>query len=267
MKSYSTCLFTCSDDVDMKTAQDVISEFSVYADDRQSLNLMRFFKTGKGEYGEGDKFLGLKVPQVRGVVKAAKGLVAMCEIEKLLYSEWHDARLAGLLLLVEEMKGALPKRSESHTARAEERTEIVKFYLRHAQRANNWDLVDLSCQYILGVYLLYPEADGKMPDRGVLDRLADSDNLWEQRISIVSTLALIRAGQFDDALRVSMKLLGHTHDLIHKAVGWVLREVGKKNVDLLVDFLESHHSEMSRTTLRYSIEKFSEKERRYWMSR
>lgn len=247
------------------TAEDVEVALMSFADARQRDNLMRFFKTGKGEYGEGDRFLGLKVPQTRLVVKEAKGLVSLGEIEKLLASEWHESRLAGLLLLVKEMEAASPRKKEPAAVRASRREEIVRFYLAHARCANNWDLVDLSCPHILGKYLLYPGADGEMPDRGVLDRLAANTNLWEQRISVVSTLALIRAEEFDDTLRISETLLGHGHDLIHKAVGWMLREVGKRDRETLVEFLSRHHRRMSRTSLRYAIEKFCPEEREYWL--
>lgn len=249
------------------TADDIIEALSVWADDEQRKVLMRFFKTGPGEYGEGDRFLGLKVPQTRAVVREARRRVPLDEIAALLACEWHEARLAALLLLVEEMKAAVPRRGRPLTDGADRRREIVDFFLRHARRANNWDLVDLSCEYILGEYLLYPQADGTMPDRTILDSLAHSDNLWEQRIAIVSTFTLIRRGEFGDTLRVAALLLAHPHDLIHKAVGWMLREVGKRDRDVLLDFLERHVQSMPRTTLRYAIEKFSEEERRSWLRR
>lgn len=249
------------------TADDIIAALSVWADDEQREVLMRFFKTGPGEYGEGDRFLGLKVPQTRAVVREVRRRVPLDEIAALLASEWHEARLAALLLLVEEMKAALPRRGRPLTDGAERRREIVDFFLRHARRANNWDLVDLSCEYILGEYLLYPQPDGTMPERTILDSLAHSDNLWEQRIAIVSTFTLIRHGEFDDTLRVAALLLAHPHDLIHKAVGWMLREVGKRDKDVLLDFLERHVQSMPRTALRYAIEKFPDEERRSWLRR
>ena len=144
--------------------------------DAQALQLMRFFKTGKGSYGEGDRFLGLKVPQTRLVVKEARLDVSLPEIEKLLYSEWHEARLAGFLLIEQEMKESLPKRQDSPARcreKAERRDEIAAFYLRHARQSNNWDLVDIPCRGILGEWLLHPSADGTLPDRGILDRLAE----------------------------------------------------------------------------------------------
>lgn len=241
------------------TAEEIIAVLEEQRDEVQRQNLMRFFKTGKGDYGEGDEFIGLKVPQTREVVKVSKGAVPFHEIEKLLYSRWHEARLCGLLLLVEEMKKALPKRNGNPAGRRE---EIAHFYLSHARQANNWDLVDMSCPKIIGYWLLYSDTD-----HGILDTLADSDNLWEQRIAIVSTWMLIRNRQYDDALRISEKLLGHPHDLIHKAVGWMLREIGKHDIGLLRDFLATHYSRLHRTTLRYAIEKMDEYERKQWLTR
>lgn len=249
------------------TAAEITAILTDMRNDVQRDLLMHFFKTGKGEYGEGDCFLGLKVPQTRSVVKMVKGDVALTEIEKLLYSEWHEVRLCGLLLLVEEMNAALPRRKEAPTARAMRRQEVADFYLRHARQANNWDLVDLSCEYILGRWLMYPDAGGDMPSRDILDVLSRSDNLWEQRISIVSTLEFIRAGEFDDTLRIARNLLEHPHDLIHKAVGWMLREVGKRDMDVLRNFLEANHIAMPRTALRYAIERMAESERREWLGR
>ncbi len=145
---------------------------------------------------------------------------------------------------------------------AARRREIARFYLESGHRANNWDLVDLSAPYILGQYLLHePE------QRGVLDKLAASSNLWENRIAIVSTAALIRAGQFEDTLHIASLLLSHPHDLIHKAVGWMLREVGKRDIDVLRDYLEANSHAMARTTLRYSIERMSPSERKHWLTR
>lgn len=249
----------------MTTAEDIIETLRGMANEEQRKMLTRFFKTDKGEYGEGDMFLGLKVPQTRGVVRMAKLDVPLDEIGRLLHSQWHEARLAGLLLLVEEMKAAIPKRREPPTAKADRRTKIKDFYLCHARRANNWDLVDLSCEYIIGTWLLYPLADGTMPSSVILDRLAESENLWEQRIAIVSTFTLIRANRYDDTLRIASKLLIHPHDLIHKAVGWMLREVGKRDINLLRSYLENNYRIMHRTTLRYAIEKMDASERGYWM--
>lgn len=249
------------------TAKEITEILVEQRNEEQSRLLMRFFKTGKGEYGEGDRFLGLKVPQTRLVVKEARGEVSLAEISVLLHSPWHEVRLCGFLLLVEEMKLALPRRREQPDQRAARRREIVEFYLAHAHQANNWDLVDLSCEYILGEFLLHPGEDGELPAADVLYRLSESENLWERRISIVSTLQLVRARRFDEALQLAEVLLADAHDLIHKAVGWVLREVGKRDVDLLRDFLDRHVNKMPRTSLRYAIERMSQEERGYWMKR
>ncbi len=235
-------------------------------DDTQRNILMRFFKTGIGQYGEGDEFLGLKVPQTREIVKHAKLQIEMQEIQKLLSCKWHEVRLCGLLLLVEEMKANLPRKSDKPditVLKASKRHEIAQFYLKNARSANNWDLVDLSCQYILGPYLRFSTPN----DYHILEQLAKSDNLWEQRIAIVTTLDFIRNGIFYPTLDLSKRLLRHNHDLIHKAIGWVLREVGKKDKELLLDFLETNYLDMPRTSLRYAIERFPEEERKYWLNR
>lgn len=246
-------------------AEDIIDTMLAMEDEAQRQILCRFFKTGKGEYGEGDRFIGLRVPQTRAVVKEARLTVPLPEIEKLLYSQWHEVRLCALLLLVEEMKAALPRRNRPDTDGAERRQELTTFFLCHAGQANNWDLVDLSCGYILGTWLLHPLPNGSMPDRNVLDRLAHSDCMWKQRIAIVSTIALIREYQYGDTLRIANILLKHPHDLIHKAVGWMLREVGKRDIEVLREYLEGHAADMARTTLRYSIERMDETERQYWL--
>lgn len=251
----------------MTTARNIILTMQSMRDDIQAANLMRFFKTGKGQYGEDDKFLGLKVPLTRMIVKEAKLSVPLPEIEKLLYSPWHEIRLAAFLLLVEEMKAAIPKKNQSHALNASRRQQIASFYLSNAHRANNWDLVDLSCPKIIGEWLLYPSPDGRLPDRAILDKLAASHNLWEQRIAIVSTMRLIKENQFDDTLRIASKLLSHPHDLIHKATGWMLREIGKKDLSVLIQFLENNYARMPRTALRYAIEKMDESSRHYWLRR
>ena len=231
--------------------------------EKQREVLMRFFRTGPGEYGEGDRFLGLYVPQTRAVLKEAKGRIALAEIEKLLHSQWHEVRLCGFLLLGEEMKRLVPKRGQSKDLRAKERKVIADLYLANATYAHNWDLVDLSAPHVLGTYLYYSNED-PMP---ILTRLAESDNLWEQRISIVSTLAFIRNKEYTPALRMSQKLMNHPHHLMHKAIGWMLREIGKRDKETLLDFLENNYKDLPRTSLRYSIERFPEPERQYWLKR
>jgi 3-methyladenine DNA glycosylase AlkD len=187
---------------------------------------------------------------VRAIVKPYSD-IPLKEIEILLYSEFHEIRLTGLLLLVKQFKKA---------ENADMRKKIYDFYLKHARQANNWDLVDLSCKDIVGGYLLDKD------DRSVLYNLAVSSNLWEQRISIVSTWMFIKNLEFEDTLRISEKLLTHRHDLIHKAVGWMLREVGKKDKDVLIAFLERYSAAMPRTALRYAIEHFAPNERQKYMN-
>lgn len=249
----------------MTTAEEIISVMTEMKDENQSKILSRFFKTGPGEYGEGDMFLGLKVPHTRSIVKEARHEVPFPEIEKLLQSRWHEIRLCGFLLLVEEMKKALPRRNEPPTTHAGRRAEIADFYIRHARYADNWDLVDLSAPYILGEWLIHPLADASMPSRDILDRLALSDNLWEQRISVVTTLRLIRDNQFADTERIVTRLLSHPHDLIHKACGWMLREIGKRDIETLRSYLDRHAGKLPRTTLRYAIERMNPEERQYRM--
>lgn len=247
-------------------AGEIVDLLMAGKDDRQRDHLMRFFKTGKGEYGEGDRFLGLKVPQTRAVVKEARLCVPLPEIEKLLQSECHEVRLAGLLLLVEEMKDSLPKQKDSEEIRrskAVRREEIANFYLKNARCANNWDLVDLSCEYILGPYIRLSDK----PDYDILYRLSGSDNLWEQRISIVTTLDFIRNGIFQVTLELADRLMDHPHDLIHKAIGWTLREIGKRDEGVMTDYLERNYARLPRTSLRYAIERLPESERRNWLRR
>jgi 3-methyladenine DNA glycosylase AlkD len=233
------------------SAQLLIKEFVASANPGKAAFLQGFFKTGEGQYAEGDVFLGLTAPQTRSLLKSYKNM-PLQEIEILLYSEFHEVRLAGFLLLTEQFK---------KEKNADERKKIYDFYLKHAKQANNWDLVDLSCKDILGVYLL----DKK--DRSILYQLADSKNLWEQRISIVSTWMFIKHLEFEDTLQISEKLLTHRHDLIHKAVGWMLREVGKKDKEVLSCFLDKHSTRMPRTALRYAIEHFPQEERKTILGR
>ena len=254
----------------MITAEIIEQRFYALKDDAQRLHLMRFFKTGKGQYGEGDDFLGIRVPDTRSIVKSIKNQVHIPEmfpeIKKLLYSTWHEVRLCGLLLLVEKMKANLPQKKDSDEVRdlkSRTRKDIAEFYLTHARQANNWDLVDLSCQYILGPYIRFSKDD----NYEILYNLAESDNLWEQRISIVTTLDFIRNGNFTPTLTICDRLLDHQHDLIHKAIGWTLREVGKKDINTLTRYLEKNYSRLPRTSLRYAIERMPESERRLWLTR
>lgn len=245
------------------SAQEIEESLLAEKSEARKIHLMRFFKTGKGDYGENDEFLGLTVPQTRSIVKLARRKVSLEEIEKLIYSKWHESRLAGFLLLAEEMKAALPGKKDKDDSKLKKRRELAEFYLHHARQANNWDLVDLSCGQILGYYLMY---DGER-NFSILLKLADSDNLWEQRIGMVTNWVLIRNNIFEPAIKVAEKLLDHPHDLIHKAVGWMLREIGKRDKEVLDSFLEDHFRIMSRTTLRYAIEKYQEEERQFWLKR
>lgn len=247
-------------------SSEIIEMIMAERDDAQRDHLMRFFKTGKGDYGEGDKFLGLKVPCTRAIVSKVRDRVGLDDIQALLDSEWHEVRLCGFLLLVEMKKANQPKPKDGETelsAKKSRREAIAGLYLANARRANNWDLVDLSCQYILGPYLRV-DASGEI---NLLRNLAASDNLWEQRISIVTTLDFIRHGMLEPTLELSDRLLGHPHDLIHKAIGWTLREVGKANESVLISYLEKNYSRMPRTALRYSIERLPEPARQYWLHR
>ena len=238
--------------------------------------LMGFFKTGPGEYGYGDEFLGLKVPQTREVVKAAlteskepltmnPEPLTIDAVPELLMSKWHEVRLCGLLILVAMFERLSTKKLLNDEAAMRGRDEIVTLYLKYAERANNWDLVDLSAPKILGASLLSPQK-GEDWKRQVLDELAFSDNLWKQRMSMVCTWKTSQMGDPSWCLRYAEIHLHHPHDLMHKAVGWMLREMGKRcSMDLLREFLRQHAHEMPRTMLRYAIEKMSEKERKMWL--
>ena len=233
--------------------------------EKQRQVLMRFFKTGPGEYGEGDEFLGLKVPQTRQIVKLAGHDTPLDEVPELLMSRWHEVRLCGLLMLVEKFGKLATKRLANDEKAIDQRDAIVTMYLQHAEQANNWDLVDLSAPKILGHWLLLPTRLGDK--REIMDGLASSACLWRQRMSMVSTWKTSQQGDPSWCLRYAEWHLHHPHDLMHKAVGWMLREMGKRcSMDLLRQYLEQHAHEMPRTTLRYAIELMSDDERKYWMT-
>lgn len=220
-------------------------------DPSQVEGLMRFFKTRPGQYGEGDLFLGIKVPRTREVVKACWRETGFDELETCVRSEYHEVRLAALLTLVEIFSHAGKDPSLQQ--------RCVDFYLAHTEYINNWDLVDLSCYKLLGVWLLDK-------DRTVLYDLArNGETLWEQRIGMVSTMQFIRHGQTGDTFAIADILLHHPHDLIHKAVGWLLREAGKKDTAALKRYLEPRYPDMPRTMLRYAIERFPEDERKRYL--
>ena len=249
-------------------ATDIIQRIEAQRNEQQRQVLMRFFKTGKGDYGEGDEFLGLKVPQTRAIVKSVATDTPLTEIPELLQSRWHEVRLCGLLILVDKFEKAATKRLINDLQAICTRDEIVTLYLRYAERANNWDLVDLSAPKIIGHWLLLPSSLGDTDyKRHVLDELAASDCLWKQRISIVCTWKTSQQGDLTWCWRYADKHLHHPHDLMHKAVGWMLREMGKRDINTLRQFLNLHASEMPRTALRYAIEKMPAPERKYWLSK
>lgn len=241
----------------MSVADNIINEMLAQASPEESAHLMRFFKTGKGEYGEGDRFLGVRVPFTRSVVKKYRKETMLKDVAPLLASEYHEIRLAGFLLLVD-----LYQRARKGCDSAMQR-RIVDYYLSVIERGNNWDLVDLVCYKLLGEWL----ADNHS-ERGLLDHLASMDgHLWHQRVAMVSTMAMIKRGEFCDTFRLAEQLLDHRHDLIHKAVGWMLREVGKRGGrPQLEAFLHRHAANMPRTTLRYAIEHFSKEQRKHFLS-
>ena len=251
------------------TAKEIIGYMESLRNEEQRRVLMGFFKTGPGEYGEGDEFLGLKVPQTREVVRAAKDL-PLSEVPVLLMSHWHEVRLCGLLIMVDMFEKQATKRLTHDTKAICKRDEILTMYLKYAEHANNWDLVDLSAPKILGHWLLLPTHLGDGTEnykRLVLDELAQSSNLWRQRMSIVCTWKTSQMGDASWCLRYAEIHLHHPHDLMHKAVGWMLREMGKRvSMELLREFLRQHAHEMPRTALRYAIEKMTDAERKQWMS-
>ncbi len=225
-------------------------------DEDKAKHLMRFFKCSSGQYGYGDKFLGIKVPETRSVVKECRALVSKEDAIDLVKSDWHEVRLAGFLLLIELFKKAAKRKHNS------EIEEILNTYIDLIPYSNNWDLVDLVAPKILGQYLVWhPEK------RTILYDFSErSDSLWHQRVAIVATWTLISNGIFDDTLRLSQKYLSHSHDLIHKASGWMLREMGKRGgEEELRNFLDQYATSMPRTMLRYSIERFPEQDRQYYL--
>ena len=216
-------------------------EIKKNANPAQAKILSRFFKTGKGEYGEGDKFLGIKVPVSRAIAKQFKDL-SLDEIQEVIKSSIHEERLIVLFILTEQYRKADEQKKKI----------IYGFYLKNTKRINNWDLVDLSAEKIIGAYLLNK-------DKNILFKLARSKNLWERRIAIMSTYHFIRNGFYDTTLEIADLLLKDEHDLIHKAVGWMLREIGNRNLAVEEKYLKNNYKTMPRTMLRYAIEKFPEK--------
>ena len=227
----------------------ITNELQALSDAEKREIFPKFFKAGKGEYGEGDRFLGVTVPNIRAIAKQYKN-ISLNEIRELMQSEWHEVRLCALLIMVEKSK----KKDEAL------RQQLFDLYLSQTDRINNWDLVDLSCRFIVGEYLLDKSRD-------ILYQLAHSPLLWDNRIAIVSTYAFIRKGQLEDTYALSDLMMQHPHDLMHKAIGWMLREAGKRDSERLYDYVMSHRADMPRTMLRYAIEKFSPTERSILMKR
>ncbi len=232
--------------------KEIINHLKQIANPKIAQQSQKFFKTGVGEYWEWDKFLGIKVPELR---KLAKQNIETQnkDISKLLENKYHEIRLLWLFILLYQFQKSNPP----------EQKEIFDFYLKHLKSVNNWDLVDTTTPHIIGKYLLLNPDE----DRGFLYKLAESENLWERRISILATHAFIREKQFLDTLKLAEVLLLDKHDLIHKAVGWMLRELWKKDEEELLDFLDKYSENMPRTMLRYAIEKLDEDLRRYYMKR
>jgi 3-methyladenine DNA glycosylase AlkD len=224
--------------------QDLRRELRALAHPERALGVARFFKTGKGEYGAGDKFLGINVPALRKIARKFREL-PLADAESLLLSRWHEERLCALIILVAQFE----RGTET------ERQAIFNFYLAHTDRVNNWDLVDASAPYIVGGWLV-----GRTRD--ALDRLALSESMWERRIAMVATLWFIRRGELADTFRIAKTLLDDQEPLLHKAIGWMLREAGKKDEPELIAFLREHYAELPRTTLRYAIERFPAERRK-----
>ena len=233
----------------MKSAR-IVKEFQKLKNPDKAKLLGRFFKCGSGEYGAGDRFLGIVVSEQRKIAKKYFQIIETGELEKLLKNEFHEVRLTALLMLVEKF------------SRGDEKikNQIYRVYLKNTKHINNWDLVDLSAPRIIGGYLLNK-------DRKILYQLARSENLWERRIAVLATFMFIRECDFTDILKIAKILLNDKHDLIHKSVGWMLREVGKKNLETEEKFLQKHYKTMPRTMLRYAIEKFSERKRKKYLSK
>jgi 3-methyladenine DNA glycosylase AlkD len=226
---------------------EIRAKLQTLATPERAAGAQRFFKTGKGEYGEGDKFLGVTVPDLRRITRELQEL-PLRDVRKLLTSEWHEERVLALLILVRQFERADQPSKDA----------IYDAYLRSTRHINNWDLVDCSAPYIVGAHLA-----GR--SRAPLRQLAKSSSLWERRIAIIATLHFIRRGEFDETLRIAEMLVNDRHDLIHKAVGWMLREVGSRDRAVEERFLVEHAATMPRTMLRYAIEKFPEPLRRQYL--
>ena len=227
--------------------QEIIDYLKTLANSQIAQHSLGFFKTGKGEYGYGDKFLGIRVPNIRKAVKKYKS-ISLETIETLLHCEYHEVRLFALLAMV----------SQFDKVNIGKQNEIYNLYLKNTRYINNWDLVDSSSHHIVGRHI-------ENKDRSILYKLSRSNSLWERRIAILSTLYFIKNNDFKETLAISEILLKDKEDLIHKAVGWMLREVGNRDLNVEVKFLKSYYQNMPRTMLRYAIEKFSKDERQKYL--
>jgi len=229
----------------------ILKEIISYRNKDKDAILSRFFKTGKGEYGEGDKFLGITVPVSRQITKKYSNL-SFLEIERLLKNEYHEVRLVALLILVHQYKKSKEK---------SQKKKIIDFYLKNTKYINNWDLVDLSAHYTVGNYLI------RNGNKKILEKLAKSKNIWERRIAIISTFAFIYNNEYEWTFNIVDMLMKDNHDLIHKACGWMLREVGKRvSEKKLMGYLDANNTKMPRTMLRYAIERLPEEKRLYYLN-
>lgn len=235
----------------MVQATEIIQKLQSLAEPNKAAHSQRFFKTGKGEYGEGDIFLGLDLVQINAMIKEYASVITIDEVEKLLHSEFHEARTLAVSILV--------KKFEKAKKDIALKKEIVELYLRNVAHINNWDLVDISAYKILGAFAY------EQGDNSILYELSDSKHLWSERMSVVSCMYLIKRDKFEDIKIMAAKFLSHKHDLMHKAVGWMLREMGKRNLDELRNFLNNYAPKMPRTMLRYAIEKLAPEERKKYM--
>ena len=229
------------------SVQEIRARLRKLGDKERAKNSQWFFKTGPGEYGEGDRFLGIKVPELRKLAKEYQA-IPLTEVTHILKSPIHEERLLALLILVRAFA-----KGDEHV-----KETIYNLYLKNTQYINNWDLVDLSAVYIVGAFLM---AKSKKP----LYTLAKSNNMWERRIAIIATFYFIKEGEFTEAMKIARMLLSDKEDLIHKAVGWMLREVGKRHLATEKRFLKEHYKKMPRTMLRYAIEKFPESKRQRYL--
>ena len=242
----------------MTVAASILHELNDAASPEKEAVLRRFFKAGPGEYGEGDRFLGVMVPRIRAIARSNLEFASASDVRTLLSSPLHEARECGLLLLVGQFRAAAP-------------TERLGFHLAYLDavwkgRVNNWDLVDCSAPTLVGEFLLDSPPNSLCKGTRLLDSLLCGESLWENRVAVVSMLAFIRRGELDEPFRICESALAHPHDLMHKAVGWMLRECGKRDPRRLRSFLSGHATSMPRTALRYAIERFPAGERKKWLS-